>query len=186
MKHCQNCNKPNEDDAIFCLNCGYRFQNSSEINLPKLENSPTNISKKSLGIKFITLYEAIISILFIYFGSNLVTIKSIYTSILGFLENNSNSPSTIQIVGIVLIVWGILGIIGGISLIAKKKMGYYLTCFFMVSQGLLFAWLILPLLIMVYTFVYFDTNDSFIYNFRNQHDDKSKKLHFLDSFLDIF
>lgn len=185
MKHCQNCNEPNNDDnAIFCLNCGYRFQ-SSENNSTKEENRRVKISFNPLGVKFIIIYEGIVSSLFIYFGLSLVSIESIYTIILSFLENNTNA-SSMQLVGIVFIMWGILGYLALICLYEKKKLGYYLTCVFIASQGAVFFWLIFPLLITTACFVYFDTNDSFIYIFRNKQFGKNKSIFVLDRFLEIF
>lgn len=172
MKHCQNCNNPNDDDAIFCMNCGYRFLNNSDIKSTKLENNPVKISSNLLGVKVISLYEVIVALVLIDFGVNQVTIESIYTSVFGFIENNSNH----QIFGITFILWGILGIIAGIFLIVKKKIGYYLSCVFLCSQGVLYYFLIFPFLFMSLAFIYFDTNQSFFYIFRNQHN-KPKKFY---------
>lgn len=173
MKPCQNCNEPNDDDAVFCSNCGSKFPKTPKFNQNKLEQSPAKISSNPFGSKVIALYEVIVSLLLINFGFNLLLTSSSFHIIGGFIENNTNH----QIFGLIFIVWGLVGILAGMFLIYKKKKGYYLSCVFIITIGIIFYLLIFPFLSMILSFIYFDTNPSFIQIFKNQQGGKSKNIY---------
>lgn len=140
----------------------------NQFNNNPITPSPDKISSDPFGIKIIALYEVVLSILFINFGLSQVTINS--TSVLvGQTTFYSSHPFPYQLFGTVFIIWGIIGILAGIFLIIKNRIGYHLSRVFMASTGILFFWLFFPLLIMFVTFIYFNKNDSFIFIFKNHH-----------------
>ena len=109
----------------------------------------------------IVVYEISLGFLLSLIGMVLV-----YFSVKGSTLFSANSQELFIILGIILIIWGLCGIAGGVLFFQWKQSGLILSYIFLISAGIvLFFVYLVPTTIAIASIFYFNTNTDFKISF---------------------
>lgn len=113
------------------------------------------------GMILISTYEILLGV-FLVFSGIFIILYANSSSVQSNTALAGTSSSEFLVLGVIIILWGILGIAGAILFLKWKNIGYALTLLFLISTGLiLFAFYFIPLVSMIISLIYFIFNKRF-------------------------
>lgn len=117
---------------------------------------------KPMGLTLLVIYEIILGALLIFIGLYVFSLSTSVAVQLADALGGTNYSGEFVIIGIIFMLWGVLGIIAGFFMNQWKGSGLTMSYIFLISTGiLLFALYFIPLIAMIAFIYYFHSNQNF-------------------------
>ncbi len=117
---------------------------------------------RPVGITLIAIYEIIFGVILVFLGLILFSVGNNPTVQINDAVGGTSYASAFFVLGIIVILWGLLGIIGAILFLQWKNSGYIMSLIFLISTGVvMFSLYLIPLIAMIVSLVYFFSNQNF-------------------------
>ena len=118
--------------------------------------------QRPTGIVLISLYEIIFGLFLMFIGSSILLLTDEFLTELNTTAGVEYTRSIAQMMGVILLAMGLIGLLAGILFYLWKYIGYIMSLIFLIVSGILFFSLyLIPLIIMIASLYYMFKNPNF-------------------------
>lgn len=130
-------------------------------NFQQNPNYTGNVNRP-VGITLISIYEIVLGAILGLIGVFLFSLSNNINVQLNSALSGTNYSAIFEVLGVIFVALGVLGIVGAILFLQWKNSGYIISLIFLIIQGiLLFAFYLIPVIALVASLIYFFSNQNF-------------------------